>query len=206
MKTVLVGGIDNLAGELGHVAVAPATVKELNAARPKGLGRLQAVSCSCVDAKEPVPHHVEAYAAVGPVTRRIAAKQRAPEVLERLREPSPGPVEVRALEDAGRLVGEALLGPIGWLNPASIVLTGSLSHAIVRKAVDDRIESEPLAVTHPKVTHRSGNDNDYIRVRGAALAVLREHVHRKLPDILRGTPESVAEQVHDLVSFVDPGT
>lgn len=82
---------------------------------------------------------------------------------------------IRALGDAGRLIGRSLAGPVLMLNPAGIVLSGSLAldhvkHAIERGRTLWQHLNEPapgrLDVLPPR-------ENTYSVARGAALAVFR---------------------------------
>jgi predicted NBD/HSP70 family sugar kinase len=201
LDSTLIGGKDHLAGELGHVAVSPAAVEALNAARD-GLGSLEPHACSCVSRGEPVPPHLEAYAAVRAVTRRFAPDEPGSTLIERLRNAAPGSPEARALHDAGSLVGEALAGPVAWVNPAAIVLTGSLALAPVEAAIKERIFGS-LVVSDPTMT--CAKDSDYIRVRGAALAVLRTHVYRRLDTLLGGHKKTLPGAVASLTKPLAPG-
>jgi hypothetical protein len=116
------------------------------------------------------------------------------------------------LEEAGILLADCLLPTVLVLNPYRIVLTGRLAEPAVQEAFETHLDSfEALGRIFggtPEVRALEGVENDYIRVRGAALAVLREHVHRKL-DALYGAPKSAlperfAELTEPLTTFPWP--
>jgi predicted NBD/HSP70 family sugar kinase len=199
-KSILVGGAGHLAGEIGHVCMREEAIRELNRERPSGLSRLRPASCSCQErADSRAARHVEAYTSVGAITSRLAPGSERSEALASIIDGSEhDPVRTRALEDVGTLLGEALVGPVAWVNPAAIVLTGSLAVREVAQALDRRIADTHPIVTHPDIRFLEGEENNYVRVRGAALAVLREHVHRQLPSILGGPKKTLPQRVEDL--------
>ena len=73
------------------------------------------------------------------------------------------------------------------LNPYRIVLTGRFATAEVGAALEEHFETfdtvERILGDVPEIDVLKGQDNDYIRVRGAALAVFRESVHRQLDEL-----------------------
>jgi predicted NBD/HSP70 family sugar kinase len=199
-KSVLLAGVDQLAGEIGHISLCDRTIRDVNGGRPRGLAALQTDSCSCHESTgASSSHHLEAYASVGALTKRVAPDRARSEalgwILETAKESA---VCTRALEDVGTLLGEALLGPIAWLNPAAIVLTGSLATTEVTRALEERIADSHPIVTHPHIQCLNGEENNFVRVRGAALAVLRRHVHRRLPAILGGPRKTLPDRVAHL--------
>jgi predicted NBD/HSP70 family sugar kinase len=197
-SSILLGGYNNAAGELGHIRVGDALVQRLNADRPKGLGKLAPFHCSCVDPAAQVPKHLEAYAAAPAVAHRVAPGEPMAEVLDGVMKDPENPVHRRALDDVGVLVGEALLGPTAMLNPGAIVLTGALAPEIVKLVDLQIVEAQHPMHSHPTVRGLGEAENEYIRVKGAALAVLRQHVHRQLPTILRPPKESLSQKVKEL--------
>lgn len=199
LRTVLIGGVDRLAGELGHVGVPAATIDLLNTNRPDSLGALEPYDCSCAEpGKESVPPHLEAYTSVSALAHRVAPTSPASDTLSAILQRPEDPVHSRALADIGHLVGEALLAPVAWLNPASVVLTGSLATPAVARAVDAELADAHPIVTHPNVRCLSGEESPYARVKGAALAVLRRHVFREIPSLLGGPKKTLPSQIGKL--------
>jgi predicted NBD/HSP70 family sugar kinase len=197
-SSVLIGDVCPLAGEIGHVCIRDAAIREINRDRPDKLNALRAVDCSCRDTADS-RRHLEAYAAVGAITRRVAPDRPRLDALEQILAAADNdPVYTRALEDVGTLLGEALLGPVAWLNPATIVLTGSLCTAEVRRALNRRIDEAHPIVSHPDIRALDGKNNKFVRVRGAALSVIREEVHKQLPAILGGPQKTLPERVERL--------
>jgi hypothetical protein len=96
----------------------------------------------------------------------------------------------RALEETGMLFADCLLNSVLMLSPSEVVLTGRLAVPEVGEGLDARLdESEALAWTFGgalEVRVLSGSENAHVRVRGAALAVLRRNLHRRL-DYLSST-------------------
>jgi predicted NBD/HSP70 family sugar kinase len=197
--SVLVGGFDKHAGEVGHIRVTDALVARLNRGRPPGLGKLAPFRCSCADPSGgEAPKHLEAYAAAPALAHRVAPDEPMSDVLTKVLSDPDDDVHRRALDDTGVLVGEALLGPMAMLNPTAIVLTGALAPYIA-KTVDSHIANAAHPIhTHPTVRSLSREDNAYVRVKGAALAVIREHVHRELSSILSVTKTRLPAKVREL--------
>jgi predicted NBD/HSP70 family sugar kinase len=198
LDSLLIGGTDLLAGEIGHVSLPYSAIRALNERRPDGLDALAPVDCSCRESSEsPIPSHLEAYTSVGTVTRRAAPTLSRSDALQDILANPERHTYSRALADVGALVGEALLNPIAWLNPATIVLTGSLAVPEVVNALDRRIADSHPVVTHPNIRCVEGSDA-YTRVQGAGLAVLRQHVHRQLPSIVGGDKKTLPRRVKQL--------
>jgi predicted NBD/HSP70 family sugar kinase len=204
-RSVLIGGVGHLAGEIGHVSLCNCAIDAVNRNRPKGLDALKSDGCSCNGSDGAAASgHLEAYVSVGATTKRLAPGRERAEALQAILKTSEEDhVYTRALEDVGTLVGEALLGPVAWLNPARIVLTGSLATEAARRALDQRIADSHPIVTHPNIQLLDGADNNFVCVRGAALAVLRRHVHRELSAILGGPQKTLPERVKSLTKPYD---
>ncbi len=203
-KSVLIGGDRRLAGELGHATVASTTVDELNKRRPKGLRALKAHDCSCMDSKGTTPPpHLEAHAAAQALARRIDPNAPASETLAAVLAAPSERVHARALRDVGSLVGDALLAPVAWLNPARIVLTGCLATSTVAAALDDQLADAHPIINHPEVLFRTGEDGAYIRAKGASLLVLREHVFREFGTLLADPKKTIPTRLRALTEAWD---
>jgi hypothetical protein len=77
----------------------------------------------------------------------------------------------------------------------SVVLTGALALPRVESALDARLTDFHPIVTHPRIRSLAGDTNSFARVRGAGLAILREHVHRQVPSLLSGAKKTLASRV-----------
>jgi predicted NBD/HSP70 family sugar kinase len=198
--SLLIGGVNHLAGEIGHVSLPDAAIREANLKRPNDLPTLHRVKCSCCErSSRAAPPHLEAYTSVAAITERVEPDLDRSEALELILERQ-DKKSSRALEDIGTLVGAALIGPVAWLNPASIVLTGSLATPEVERALDRRIADSHPITSHPNVRHLKGEENAYVRVKGAALAILRAKIHRELASILVAPKGKLSERVAGLTA------
>jgi predicted NBD/HSP70 family sugar kinase len=205
-KSRLTGGVDHLAGEIGHAPVPKCVIEELNERTPRSLKKMKAHHCSCVGSDEPVPNHLEAYASGAAIARRVAPKLDARVVVERMLEDPDKPVHKRALEDMGTLVGQTMTGPAAMLNPASITLTGALAVPVVRDAVESRLHETHCYGKQPEVKLLPPDEDKFIRAKGAALVVLRRAVHRQIPAILGGPKPQLPPKVRALtVPFDEEG-
>jgi predicted NBD/HSP70 family sugar kinase len=185
VRSILLGGIDNLAGEIGHVPVSPDLVARLNErAACGGLADLPRVRCSCTVDGDEDPEHLEAYASALALTSRLYPDLDRGAALEQIRQAPETEPHRHALEDVGALVGETILAPAAILNPAAIVLTGSLALAPVKKALEVYLKDEWKIGSAPKIELICGDDNENLRAKGAALAMLRVRVHRELETLL----------------------
>lgn len=203
LKSVLIGGNDYHAGELGHLPLDGEIIELLNRDRPEGLRPLVAHRCSCTTSETP-PNHLEAYAATPALMHRILTEvpmshaEECESVRGVISNPRT-PVNNRALKDVGVLVGRALLGPVAMLNPATITLTGSLAVPVVQAALDDYLASASGLGAAPKLTPLTdARTNKFIRVQGAALAVLRNNVHRRFETLLGGAKDNAGPRVAQL--------
>lgn len=198
IESVLIGGRDYHAGELGHLSVDKVVIDELNANRPAGLGPLEPFRCSCVAPARAVPDHLEAYSCTSALAHRIAPGKAECDVVDRVIKNPRVPAHARALDDLGVLVGHALRGPVLMLNPATITLTGMLAVSPVTKAVNRYLLDNKPFGSQAEVRDLGGDDNRLLRVRGAGLAILRAKVHRHLTDLLGGRAEEAQRKVRDL--------
>jgi predicted NBD/HSP70 family sugar kinase len=213
LNSILLGGVDNHAGAIGHAPIALETVASLNAVRNAGLAEERAgeladltpQACSCMPPDDGVRHHLEAYASVFALTKRVYGESRSRH--DALTAILQAPVEERhaaALRDVGALVGEALLGPIAVLNPAMIKISGSLALATVSEEIENRIRNAHQLGTQPEISTIKGRVNDFIRAKGAALAMIRNDVHREFPNLLGGDKDETATRVGDLTQNLKP--
>jgi predicted NBD/HSP70 family sugar kinase len=182
VNTILVAGADNHAGEIGHAPIRRSFVDELNRRRkPRGLRALAAVPCSC--GADPEETHVEAFACARSLAARFGNDPMYAS-LRKITEDEENPAHARALSDVGRLLGEALVAPVAVLNPATITLTGSLAVETVEHEIAARLTSAHPFGEDIVVTALNGHDNDYVRATGAALAIIRNRVHRRLEELV----------------------
>jgi predicted NBD/HSP70 family sugar kinase len=199
--SILLGGIDNQAGEIGHVPVSRELIETLNRSSLEALGPMQASRCSCTPADAQTPDHLEAYASVLALARRLYPQKSRGEALKAVQCDPNGTLHARALEDVGTLVGETMLAPVAMLNPAGIVLSGSLALPSVENALKERLAAAHKLGSRPKIRVLSGDENDNLRAKGAALAMIRIHVHRKFEELLGD--ERCAENVRALTKPID---
>jgi predicted NBD/HSP70 family sugar kinase len=200
-KSVLIGGTDHHAGEIGHVPANLTLVAQLNEERPDGLGPLEPHRCSCTPADEPQLGHLESYAAAPALAQRLDPSRPHGEVVRRVLDDPDHEPHRRALEDSGTLVADALVGPLAMLNPASIVLTGALAGPAMEGAMKKTLAKGHRFGGQPTVAAvDDASLNKFIRAKGAALVVLRHHVHRELAGILDGTERVVCDKVRNLTT------
>jgi predicted NBD/HSP70 family sugar kinase len=200
-KSVLIGGTDHHAGEIGHVPANMALIEKLNESRPDGLAPFEPHRCSCSPADDPKLDHLESYAAGPALAQRIDPARPHGEVVRRILDDPERETHRRALEDVGTLVGDALIGPLAMLNPASVVLTGTLAVPAVEKSMKTTLARVHQFGGQPTVSAiEDPGVNKFIRARGAALVVLRHHVHRELAGILDGPEAVVRDKVRNLTT------
>lgn len=197
-RSILTGGLDHLAGEIGHVPVEPALIEKLNQDLLDGLGRVEAATCSCIPPGAKSPGHLEAYAGAGAVAQRIDPSAPQIEVAERMLAEPEKDIHLQALRDVGTLVGKSLVAPVAMLNPASIVITGALAVDPVAGAIETALGQDHALGTMPEVTPLDSAENDYIRVKGAGLVVLRANLLRELPNLLKGAKATLPGKVKRL--------
>lgn len=209
VSSVVVGGIDHFAGQIGQAPIDENTVEHLNKNLLEGLGRLEPYWCSCtphqLGSTESVPRHLEAFVGALATSRRVDPTGPERTILRRIVDHPDEPVHLRALSDVGTLVGRALCGPVALLNPATITLTGSLAADAVRAQIDSVLTEAHVWGTQPEFPALSDEDNRFIRVKGAALVVIRRHVLRRLDELLSGGRSAVATRLRELTLPLSPG-
>lgn len=198
-RSVLIGGVDHHSGEIGHVPINAALVEMLNKREVEGLGPLVPQRCSCSPPENPELCHLESFAGGHALAARVDSSRPAEEVIDDIVANPDDPIHERALEDIGILVGDALIAPLAMLNPAAIVLTGSLALAPAEKGLRDTVKDVHRFGSQPGVSRLEDRTaNEFARARGAALLVLRRHVYRDFPNLLDGTEEIVCEKIEKL--------
>ncbi len=186
-------GTNGYAGELGHLPISFATVKDITKEAPEGLASINVHhwACSCGE-----HGHLEALASGTAFARRMQAsgyKVVGDDARARtqalIRDRSNAPAQ-RALLDCGRLIGRALANPILMHDPHTVALTGFFAdQRIVRGVELERgIWGSTIGDT-VAIEHLKADGYAYNAVRGAGLAVVRHRVMRELPRLLR--PETV---------------
>lgn len=203
-KSILIGGIDNHAGEIGHTPVHPAVVDRLNDVPLDGTGLppLTPWKCSCSPADQDVPGHLEAYASTMALAARVGPGDSPETVIRHLLENPNEERATRALADVGALIGETLLAPTLMLNPATITLTGTLAVPAVEKSIRAKLGIEHRFGTVPEVQSLPGEVNELVRAKGAALSLIRDKVHRTLDDLLDSDKSEMRRRVADLTHRV----
>lgn len=185
----LIEGTKGLAGELGHLPIDRETIRDVNENPVEGLAKIEYDKGKCSCGNE---HHLESFASAPALLRRlqrsgIKVPQDGPSqerLLERAREGElDDPLMLRAGTDIGRIIGRSLAGPVLLLNPSSITLTGPLAgphlvNGVVRSGdawISVMEDSVPVGLDDTSA-------GDYIGVKGAALAVIRQLVYRDFLD------------------------
>lgn len=205
VRSALIGGRDGHAGELGHVLVDPGDIAALNATPTRGLGSLVATPCSCTEPGGALVDHLEAYTAAAAVAHRVAPGAQVGAVIRGIRRAPDTEPHRRALEDVGVLLGKALAGPVAMLNPTTITLSGSLAVPVVGHSLNTYLAEVHVFGTPPELRLLTGKDNTFVRARGAALAVVRQAVHRRLTALLAGPKGDVITGLQKLVIEVPNG-
>lgn len=211
VKSILIG-----AGEFAHMPLKPSTVQTYAAPGVPGLGDLVACRCSCTDASGEAPDHLEAYTGAAAVAARIAPDEPVCVVVRRIIRDPDRPEHRRALEDLASLLGHALLGPVALVNPATIALTGTFAVPTVRMKLAAELATARALGDAPPIEFVScGTDVDatvddrdiggttaeqFTRARGAALVVLRRHVHRELAELVGDRAAATTKNVKALTS------
>jgi predicted NBD/HSP70 family sugar kinase len=183
-RSILLGGFDNLAGEVGHVPVSPTTIGSLDGNNKLGLP--VPARCSCTLPGEPPPEHLEAYASVLALTQRLYPNKSRGAALKAILKNPTGERHRRALKDIGTLVGETMFAPVMMLNPGSIVLTGSLALPPLEAGMREHLSAAYRLGSEPRILSLAGEENENIRAVGAALAMIRVRVYRQLEKLLTG--------------------
>ncbi len=187
----LMVGTNGFAGELGHLPISGATVKEIEANPPEGLARIDHKRwvCSCGG-----HGHLEALASGTAFARRMQAsgyevmndRARAIRRTQALIADRGSAHAQRALFDCGRLIGRALANPILMHDPHTVVLTGYFADAQVARGVERERAIWGNTIGDTVIIENLGREHyAYNAARGAGLAVVRRLVMRELPQLLR---------------------
>lgn len=192
-NSILLGGRDLHAGEIGHIRIGDGQIESLNKACERDrmdLNPIAAGRCSCAPREESAEiKHLQAYAGAEALAKRLRLGNPNAAALEALRERVLDPRETRVLKDMGELVAHALRGPIAVLDPAEIVITGSLALEPVKMTIEKYLQDNEVFSAAPEVTCLEGDENRYVRARGAALVVVRRRLYRALPELV-GEPKA----------------
>ncbi len=186
----LIEGTNGLAGEIAHLPVDRVIIDEINKNAVSGLTRIDHVNerCSCSKTG-----HLEAFANVSALLRRLNGNkplsQGAREQIlaeTRLRDDEAGVGNSGALQasiDIGRILGQALAGPILMLDPWRITLTGPLANErVARGMYQVGGEWGSVVKNSVQIGLESYGLEDLIGLKGAALAVIRQLVYRDYLD------------------------
>lgn len=200
LNASLIVGTSGFAGEVGHLPTSRSVVEAVqrfSASKDEqptpGLATIDPTRrCSCgvrgdSDELEDIGSggHLEAVAGAGALADRlrasgydIASGRAVGQQVGHLLERKDSEIE-RALWECGALIGRAMAAPILMLDPSKIMLTGFLAREQVAKGfVDIRARSTRAVTNKVKVEVRRGDD--YLEVRGAALATVRDRCWRQI--------------------------
>lgn len=202
-RSILIGGIDNHAGEIGHTPTDMALVERLNRDRPAGLLPLVPGRCSCALPGRDHPAHLEAFVSSGALAARLDEAAPTHEVLSRIVDDPSDELHARALDDLGVLLGSALVNPAAMLNPATITLTGALALPPLRRGIERTLAEAHTFGTHPEVVALEGFENRFIRAEGAGLTLLRVVVYRRLAALLDHDGFTTAQNIQRLTVKLD---
>jgi predicted NBD/HSP70 family sugar kinase len=210
-NSILLGGRDLHAGEIGHIRIGDGQIDSLNKACERDrmdLDPIAAGRCSCAPREESTEiKHLQAYAGAEALAKRLRLGDPDAAALEALHERALDPRETRVLEDMGKLVAHALRGPIAVLDPAEIVITGSLALETVKKTIEEYLQDNEVFSAAPEVTRLDGNENRYVRARGAALVVVRRRLYRALPELVGEAKAEVRRaRIEELTERFEEGT
>jgi predicted NBD/HSP70 family sugar kinase len=202
--SILLAGIDNCAGEIGHAPISRETIEEIDdRIHVNGLSQLVQANCSCTPTGGKTPAHLEAYASVLALTQRLYPDLEHHDALQTILTDPDNDRHTAGLRDVGTLVGDTMIGPIAILNPAAITLTGTLAMPVVRDEVRSRVDAAHRFGTQPAIGALRGQVNDYVSAKGAALAMIRNLVHRRMDEILDDYKDTVSENVAGLAKLID---
>jgi predicted NBD/HSP70 family sugar kinase len=198
--SVLLKGVDDHSGEIGHTPVNLNLVHELNARPGETTPPLIPSRCSCAPPEAPELGHLESYIGALALAARIDPDSPPEQVVAEVVADPEDDRHRLPLEDVGLLLGDALVGPLAMLNPASVMTTGTLALDPVERGVKTVLSRVHHFGTMPAISLlKDPEENKLIRARGAALLVFRRHVFNEFPDLLGGGDEkSVREKVRAL--------
>lgn len=186
LDSSLIVGTSGFAGELAHLPISNSIVDSINADRPRGLEKLSRWQCSCGQ-----PDHLEGFASGRALMHRLIAsgynlnleRPNARQVTAILE--NSDVVVTRALHDIGRLVGRGLASPILMFDPASITLTGYLARSTVVDGITREQHSWATGVSNNvEIRALQSGTNQFVELRGAALAMFRRCLYHDLPQLL----------------------
>ena len=174
-------GANGVAGsELGHVDACATLVDALDRERPDALAPLSpGWPCSCGRLG-----HLEALVGAKAYMRRLEASGYSLDPVASLRNQlaelgKHDRAAAHALLDVGRLLGHELQSALALIDPSSVVLTGSLAHELVGEGLARETLQRGAAPGYHMVI-RSDAAGAFSDVRGAALALIRQHVYRNV--------------------------
>jgi ROK family len=210
----LIEGTSGFAGSLGHLRIEKRVIEDINSDRVAGLGRLDYDRLRCSCGKH---HHLQAFVSVPGVLARLEGSdyemptdsQSRARLLAEVRDGrATDAIPVHAGLDVGRILGQALAGPVLLLDPSTITISGPLAG----KPVVNGIERErgvwgSTVADSVKVELANSDAGDFIGVRGAALAVIRRVVYREFVDEAKtAVPASFALTESDVADLLAPET
>ena len=200
LKSRVMVGTNGLAGELGHLPISKHAIDRINerSSTVAGLKPLNwDAECSCGK-----PHHLQALVGWQAMGRRLTLPVDDPAntctaVLAPYLSPTAGDQDqaaARALEDAGRIIGRALTGPVLALDPHSVTFIGALAVGDLMTGLKDaRGEWKDAFWTGRQVAFDPPEGGSlFLTLRGAGLALLRAQRHRRLRDIAAGKWDGLA--------------
>jgi len=193
LKSRVMVGTNGLAGELGHLPISRSAIERINDASKsiEGLAPLEWNSiCTCGE-----KHHLQALVGWKALCERLGLPTEGPEtrtsLLEKYINPQPGQesqAAVRALEDAGRIIGRALTGTVLALDPHSITVLGALAGPNLLHGLASASDEWSNALWRGRKVafEKPRHGSTYVSLRGAGLALIRAQRHRKLREIGAG--------------------
>jgi predicted NBD/HSP70 family sugar kinase len=210
----LIEGTSGFAGSLGHLRVEKRVIEEINKDPVKGLGRVDYDGLLCSCGKH---HHLQAFVSVPGVLARLQASdyempndnQSRARLLAEVRDGrATDAVPVHAGLDVGRILGQALAGPVLLLDPSTITISGPLAgKPVVNGIVRERGVWGSTVADSVEVGLAESPAGDFIGVKGAALAAIRRVVYREFLDEGKtDVPASFAVRESDVANLLAPET
>lgn len=194
LKSRVMVGTHALAGEIGHMPISESAVELLNekSSDVPGLSPIRYdAKCACGRL-----NHLQALIGGAALARRLGVATHTSEApitvqLEGFLRPGSTTTDkaaARALDDAGQLLGKALVGPVLALDLKAISVIGALARpALVQGLGGARDDWGKAFYTGAGVELVDpGPDSAWMIPRGAGLALMRQHRHRKLRQIGNG--------------------